>query len=132
MPGGCQGLIHHHYPNLYMSLFDSSSFYTVSACSISMQMLQCIAINSILYLQVSNDMLSDDATRCVSTGSTYDPHGLGVQTNQPQSSDYCSRNSPLGCMLGDLSGRLGFLNIRSAPGTSGKSLEQKILDIVWD
>ncbi|BFY97587.1 hypothetical protein BsWGS_00626 [Bradybaena similaris] len=78
---------------------------------------------------VSNDMLSDDTTRCLSTGSTYNPHGLFVQTNQLQSSDYCRRNSPLGCMLGDLSGRLGLLNIRSAPGTSDTTAKQFFTDV---
>uniref|UniRef100_A0A0B7AD11 Superoxide dismutase copper/zinc binding domain-containing protein n=1 Tax=Arion vulgaris TaxID=1028688 RepID=A0A0B7AD11_9EUPU len=62
---------------------------------------------------VTNDMLSTTETsRCLSTGAVYNPHNVGQQMNQY--TDYCSKNSPLGCKLGDMSGKLGILSIRNA------------------
>ncbi|CAG5133977.1 unnamed protein product, partial [Candidula unifasciata] len=78
---------------------------------------------------VGHDMLVEDETRCKSTGITYDPRNFGALIEMSQYSNYCSKNSPLGCMLGDLSGRLGFVNIRNAAGTTDTSAKQFFIDV---
>ncbi|GFO44805.1 superoxide dismutase [Cu-Zn], partial [Plakobranchus ocellatus] len=73
-------------------------------------------------MMTGSDMLEEDVTqRCRSAGSTFNPENLWPGYSESQYAQVCNVNTTVGCRIGDLSGKLGLLNIGSSSAVEVKA-----------